>query len=91
MSTSVQQYTNNPRPGTLGRLESLAWEQDLEPLATRLGRVFDLVADAHAANAEKGGKGLIVERPGKAKRCAYCEARTNCTQAEQLQLQGLLD
>jgi len=44
MSTSVQQYTNNPRPGTLGRLEGLAWEQDLEPLAVRLGRVFDLVA-----------------------------------------------
>jgi octaprenyl-diphosphate synthase len=44
MSTSVQQFTNKPRSGTLGRLEGLAWDQEIEPLAIRLGRVFDLVA-----------------------------------------------
>jgi octaprenyl-diphosphate synthase len=90
MSTSVHRYTNNPRPGTLGRLEGLAWDQALEPLAVRLGRVFDLVSgemadlDADLAAIQpvegpvKSSASHLLRLPGKRLRplCVALAART---------------
>ena len=58
----------------------------------RATKLFDLQNDAQIYNATKcKGKALIIERKGKVKRCHYCNARPVCTQAEQLELQGLLE
>lgn len=35
---------------------------------------FDNLADAHRHLAEKGGKGVIITKPGEPKACAYCPA-----------------
>jgi octaprenyl-diphosphate synthase len=89
MSTSVQRYANNPRPGTLGRLEGLAWDKELEPLAVRLRRVFDLVsgemaeldADLAAIQPDEGpvqrSAGHLLNLPGKRLRplCVALAAR----------------
>jgi hypothetical protein len=57
----------------------------------RATKLFDLENDAMIYNATKcGGKGLIIKREGQVKRCIYCEARSICTQAEELEARGLL-
>lgn len=57
----------------------------------RATRVFDLEQDAMTYNATScKGAGMIVKREGEVKRCHFCEARPVCTQAESMQLQGIL-
>lgn len=57
----------------------------------RATKLFDLAQDAMQFNAaECKGQGLIVKREGNVKRCLFCEGRPVCTQAESLQLKGLL-
>lgn len=55
----------------------------------RATRVFQTPGEAYSYKA-KQGKGIIIERPGQVKRCLICEARSICSQAEQLEIQGLL-
>lgn len=58
---------------------------------SRATKLFDDLGSAQIHNNTKcKGKGLIVKREGAVKRCIYCDARSICTQAEQLQLKGLL-
>jgi hypothetical protein len=41
---------------------------------------FDNLADANRFMAEKGGKGIVITKPGTVKRCAYCPAESICQQ-----------
>jgi hypothetical protein len=51
---------------------------------------FDRKDDAYRRYSDDGAKGLIVERPGKVKRCKRCAAVSICLQAKELANQGLL-
>lgn len=44
---------------------------------------FDDLAEARRYQADKGGKGIIISVPGKAKACGYCPAFPICTQKDQ--------
>jgi hypothetical protein len=46
-------------------------------------------ADAEMRKSQEG-VGVVIEVPGEVKRCIYCSARPLCTQAEDLELKGLL-
>jgi hypothetical protein len=41
---------------------------------------FDSLADANAFLAERGGKGIVITKPGEVKRCPYCPAYEICEQ-----------
>lgn len=43
---------------------------------------FDNSADAAAYMASKGGKGIVIEKPGVVRACAYCPAAPICTQRD---------
>ena len=50
--------------------------------AGRSTKNFETAAEARAFMIEKGGKGILKTIPGEAKRCAYCDAYSICTQKE---------
>lgn len=43
----------------------------------------DTLAEAMAYKASKGGKGVVIEVPGKVKACGYCPAFQICTQKDE--------
>lgn len=43
---------------------------------------FDNLADANKFMAEKGGKGIVVTKPGEVKRCGFCPAYDICKQKD---------
>ena len=49
---------------------------------------FDTKQEAMIRNAEDGGTGLVVERPGQVTACKYCNAFSVCTQKDALIAQG---
>jgi hypothetical protein len=49
---------------------------------------FDSKQEAMIRNAEDGGKGIVVERPGQVTACKYCNAFSVCTQKDALIAQG---
>jgi hypothetical protein len=58
---------------------------------TRASKVFDSLPEAYSYLSQQKNKGIVRERPGKAKRCVrFCSAYSVCQQAEQMNLQGLL-
>jgi len=57
---------------------------------TRSTKNFDNSAAAYAYMATNGNVGIIIEVPGEVKFCNYCNAKSICTQAEDLKLAGLL-
>lgn len=60
-------------------------EKAKDPKA-RSTRNFDNLGDANKFKAEKGGKGVIVIKPGEPKACGYCPAFEACTQKDRLGL-----
>lgn len=52
---------------------------------------FDSAYDAHAKLATDGGKGLVVEVPGKVVACKYCSAFDACTQKDEYIADGSLE
>lgn len=72
--------------------EPTVWAYYKDPNKTsRSTKNFDRKDDAYRRYADDGSTGLVVERPGKVKRCYYCSARPICLQAEELENQGLLE
>ena len=66
------------------------WKYYKDPTkTTRSTKNFDNAAAAYA-RLSADGVGNVIEVPGEAKRCVYCEVRNVCTQAEQLELEGIL-
>jgi len=51
---------------------------------------FTNPAPAYVRLADDGSVGEVIEVPGEAKRCHYCNARPVCTQAQNLELTGVL-
>jgi hypothetical protein len=51
--------------------------------AARSTRNFDDLSAANRFKAEKGGKGIVVTKPGEVKACGYCAAFNGCTQKDQ--------
>ncbi len=49
---------------------------------------FDTKSEAMIRNAEDGGKGLVLERPGQVTACKYCNAFSVCSQKDVLIAQG---
>lgn len=49
---------------------------------------FDTKQEAMLRNAEDGGRGLVVERPGQVTACKYCSAFSICSQKDILINQG---
>ncbi len=43
---------------------------------------FDSLSDANKFMAEKGGRGIVITKPGEVKACAYCAAFNGCTQKD---------
>lgn len=43
---------------------------------------FDTLSDANQHLAEKGGRGIVITKPGEVKACAYCAAFDGCTQKD---------
>lgn len=43
---------------------------------------FTSLADANAHMASKGGKGIVITKPGEVKACGYCPAFRGCTQKD---------
>lgn len=52
---------------------------------------FDSLVEANQRRIDDGGTGLVVEVPGKAKACNYCNAAPMCKQRQELIAVGLLD
>lgn len=44
---------------------------------------FDNLKEANEHMASKGGKGIVIAKPGEVKRCPYCPAFQNCEQRKQ--------
>lgn len=55
---------------------------------TRSTKNFDTKQEAMIRNAEDGGKGLVLEKPGQVTACKYCNAFSVCTQKDALISQG---
>lgn len=49
---------------------------------------FDTKQEAMIRNAEDGGRGMVVERPGQVTACKYCSAFSICSQKDILIAQG---
>lgn len=60
-------------------------EKAKDPKA-RSTKNFSNMADARQYQMEKGGKGVIVMKPGEPKRCDYCAGFEVCTQKDRLGL-----
>ncbi len=43
---------------------------------------FSNIHDANKFKAEKGGRGIVITKPGEVKACAYCPAFNGCTQKD---------
>lgn len=71
--------------------EQTKWKYYKNPANTkRATKVHASEAEANAQLA-KEGKGSIVEFPGKAKRCTYCNYTEVCSQYKELKYKGLVD
>lgn len=67
------------------------WKYYRDPnKTTRATKNFDTPTEAYKRLSDDGNKGIVVQVDGEAKACRYCSARSICTQAEQLELKGLL-
>ncbi len=67
------------------------WKYYKDPTKTvRSTKNFDNAAAAYARLSTDGNSGAVVEVPGEAKHCHYCNASPVCTQREQLELSGVL-
>lgn len=55
---------------------------------TRSTKNFETKQEAMLRNAEDGGTGMVVERPGQVTACKYCKAFSVCTQKDILINQG---
>lgn len=67
------------------------WKFYLDPAKAqdpnaRCSKRCDSFAEARAYQAEKGGRGVIVEEPGKVKACGYCPAFPICSQKDEYDL-----
>lgn len=72
--------------------EDTLWKYYKNPSKlNRSTKNFDNPFDAQNRLQKEGGMGVVIEVPGKAKRCKYCPAVTICTQAEDMIESGLLD
>jgi len=66
------------------------WKYYKDPTkTTRSTKNFDNASAAYA-RLSADGVGSVIEVSGEAKKCVYCEVRNVCTQAEQLELEGVL-
>ena len=74
-------------------LEEAVWRYYGKEENIKASKVFTGPAALLEANAWKKakGKGVIREKPQKAKACSYCLGRFNCNQYEILKNQGFID
>lgn len=49
---------------------------------TKSTKNFKTLVEANAYMAEKGGKGIVITKPGEVKACGYCRAFAGCTQKD---------
>ncbi len=59
---------------------------DASKTTGRSTKNFDNLVEARQFQVSKGGKGVIVMKPGEPKRCGYCDAFPICTQKNQFNL-----
>lgn len=87
----IERYKNTPEAELPECTPEELWQSDpqykyyKDPAKTsgRSTRNFTTLADAHSFMAEKGGVGIVITKPGEAKRCEYCPAFEGCTQKDQ--------
>lgn len=95
--SQVQKYLNSPEHEIPECTDEELWRSDpvykyySDPLkardpSARATKNFTDFAEARDFQVSKGGKGVIVMKPGEPKRCDYCAAFAICTQKDRLGL-----
>jgi hypothetical protein len=90
----VQRYIDSPEADLPECTDEELWRSDpqykyfSDPAkasvpGARSTKNFDSLADARKYMAEKGGKGIVVTKPGEVKACGYCAAYDACSQKDQ--------
>lgn len=87
----VAQYINKPESEIPECSDEELWRSspqykyfaDPAKTAGRSTRKFDDMIEARKFMAEKGGKGVIITKPGEVKACGYCAGYDACTQKDQ--------
>jgi hypothetical protein len=86
----IEKFRNTPEhelpectPEELWQSEPV-WKYYKNPAKTdgRSTKNFDTAAEAYQHLSEQGGVGVVIEVPGKPKRCDYCPAFDACTQKD---------
>ncbi len=86
----IQKHQSMPEPEIPYCTDEELWRSDpqfkyySDPMKTdgRSTKNFSTLHDANKFKAEKGGKGIIITKPGEVKACAYCPAFHGCTQKD---------
>lgn len=88
----VKKYLNAPEDQIPECTDEELWRSDAQykyyadPSKTdgRSTRNFTNLAEAHQYwKVDKGGKGIVITKPGEVKRCGYCDSYDICTQKDQ--------
>ena len=93
----IKAHLNSPESALPFCTKEELWQDDVKfayyknPAGARATKVCDTYGEAHQHFMKDKSVGIIKERPGKVKRCNYCDGFDLCTQKDTYLANGLLE